>query len=258
MCYDISFTVSIAKISDYFPELIFDAQFSIDFDKGVHILGHAYGEHPVIYMHRQEEKLHINLMEWGCIPYYVKDEKSFAKQRASMLNAKSERILTDTKSYWNKIKDRRCLIAVTGFYEHREVKGVKNKVPYFISLKDQPLFFLPGLYSVVKFADTETGEITERWTYSIITRDANSVMQQIHNGGSNPGRMPLMLPFELSKKWVNNNLSAEDYKALLAYEMPSEALDFKTVFTIRSAKLREDNKPKNEFYHWDKVPDILL
>lgn len=87
-----------------------------------------------------------------------------------MLNARSERILEDSKSYWYKIHNRRCLIAVTGFYQHREVKGWKKKVPFFIRLKNQPMFFLPGLYYVVEFPDLQTGEVIKRSTFTLITR----------------------------------------------------------------------------------------
>jgi putative SOS response-associated peptidase YedK len=149
MCYDISFTVNIPELRDYFPDLVYDEQLKQEFD-GTHIMGHAYGTHPIIYTHREDKLLHCREMEWGCIPFYVKDEKQFLRQRASMLNARSERILGDDKSYWFKIRNRKCLIPVTGIYEHRAVKGWKNKVPYFIRLKSQPLFFIPGLYSMVE------------------------------------------------------------------------------------------------------------
>ncbi len=78
-----------------------------------------------------------------------------------MLNARSERILEDSRSYWNKIKNRRCLIPVNGIYEHRAIKGWKKKVLYFIHLKDQTMFFLPGLYSVAELPDLGTGRIAE-------------------------------------------------------------------------------------------------
>ena len=63
-----------------------DQQLELDFNVMVYIIGHAYGEHPIIYMNREGKKLHCRLMEGGCIPYYVKDEKQFVRQRASMLN----------------------------------------------------------------------------------------------------------------------------------------------------------------------------
>ena len=256
MCYDISFTVHLKELTDYFPELIWDDQLEMDLSIGTHIIGHAYGAHPIIYKNRDDEKLHVKMMEWGCIPFYVKDISQFARQRSSMLNARSERILEDSKSYWNKIRNRRCLVPVTGFYEHRRVAKFKNKIPYLIQLREQPMFFLPGLYSLVEIVDKETGELTTHRTYTIITRDANSLMKQIHNDGDNQWRMPLMLTFELSKKWVEQELSDEEYKEILNFEMPSSELSYKTVWTIRTPKLRPDNKEKNDEFIWEGLEEL--
>lgn len=255
MCYDISFTVSIPELADYFPDLVHDEQLSYEFD-GTHIMGHAYGVHPIIYKPTGDEHLHARLMEWGCIPYYVKEKKTFAKQRASMLNARSERILEDTKSYWYKIRNRRCLIPATGIYEHRAVKGWPKKVPYFIRLKDQPLFFIPGLYSVAELVDTATGELNKEWTYTLITRDANAPMRDIHNNGDNQGRMPLFVPFNMANEWVQHDLSVDRYREILSYEVPGEALDYYPVYTIRSPKQRPDGQPKNAPWQWENLPAL--
>jgi len=255
MCYDISFTVEIKQLSDYFPDLIFDEQIEINFD-GTHIIGHLYGNHPIIYRNKEDDKLHARMMEWGCIPFYIKGLEEFKRQRASMLNARSERILDDPKSYWFKIRNRRCLIPVSGFYEHRKVKGFKNKVPYFITLKNQSMFFLPGLYSVAEIVDKETGELVKHWSYTIITRNANSIMRQIHNDGENKWRMPLMVPFEQSQKWLDGQLTEEEYKAILDFEMPSDELNYIPVYTIRSPKMRPDDKAKNEYYRWENLPEL--
>jgi putative SOS response-associated peptidase YedK len=200
--------------------------------------------------------LHVRMMEWGCIPFYVKDLKTYQRQRAVMLNARSERILEDNKSYWYKIRNRRCLIPLNGFYEHMKVAGFKNKIPYFITLKKQPMFFLPGLYSVAEIVDKETGELVKHWSYTLITRNANSVMKQIHNDGENKWRMPLLLQFEESKKWLEDDLQLEDYKAILDYQMPSQELKAIPVYTIRSPKPRPDDKPKNEFYAWENLVEL--
>lgn len=257
MCYDVSFTVEIKQLSDYFPDLVFDEQLELNFD-GTHIIGHLYQQHPIIYKNREDNKLHLRMMVWGCVPFYVKELEKYKGQRATMLNARSERILDDTKSYWYKIRNRRCLIPLNGFYEHRKVAGFKNKVPYFITLKNQKMFFLPGLYSVAEVVDKETGELIKIWSYTLITRYANSVMKGIHNDGENKWRMPLLLPFELSKQWVEEELSDEQYRAILAYEMPSEELNYIPVFTIRSPKLRPDNKAKNEYYEWENLPELEI
>ena len=257
MCYDVSFTVEIKQLSDYFPDLIFDEQIEINFD-GTHIIGHLYQPHPIIYKNREDNKLHLRMMEWGCIPFYVKDREAYKKQRASMLNARSEKILDDNKSYWYKIRNRKCLVPVNGFYEHQKVAGFKNKIPYYITLKKQKMFFLPGLYSVVELVDKETGEMTKTWSYTLITRTANSLMKQIHNDGENRGRMLLLLPFELSKKWVEDDLSDDQYRAILNFEMPSDELDYVPVFSIRTFKLRPDGKAKNEYYEWENLPGDLI
>ena len=256
MCYDISFTVDIKELEDYFPELIFDSEIEINFDATIHIIGHDYGNHPIIYINREDLQTHCRLMEWGCIPYYVKDEKSFIRQRASMLNARSERILVDDGSYWYKIRNRRCLIPVNGIYEHREIRGWKKKVPYFIRLKQQPIFFIAGLYSVAELPDVETGEMIKRSTFTLITRDANEVMKMIHNGGDNKYRMPLFLPLEMSKEWLSEGLTPQRYKEILDFSIPSEELDYHTVYTIRGKTPRADNKLKNEPWEWEKLPAL--
>jgi putative SOS response-associated peptidase YedK len=255
MCYDISFTTDMEEVTAYLPDLVPDGQLSLEFDT-THVVGHAFGQHPIIYRHRDDQQLHCRLMEWGCIPFYVKEEKKFVRQRASMLNARSERILGDDKSYWYKIRNRRCLIPVTGIYEHRAIKGWKNKVPYFIRLKQQPVFFIPGLYSVVELPDTSTGEMISRWTYTLVTRDANTVMSQIHNSGENKGRMPLMLPREWSLAFLDEDLSENRYKEILHYEMASEEMEYYPVFTIRSPRQRPDLAKKNIYWEWANLPEL--
>jgi putative SOS response-associated peptidase YedK len=256
MCYDISFTVNMRELADYFPDLIFDEQVEIDFSKAIHIIGHSFGNHPIIFRDPADSQLHTRLMEWGCIPFYIKDEKAFLRQRASMLNARSERILDDAKSYWHKIRNRRCLIPVTGIYEHRAIKSWKKKVPYYVTVKKQPVFFLPGLYSVAELPDRQTGEISKRYTYTLITRNANELMSSIHNDGDNAFRMPLFLPLAVSKKWLDADLPEEEYRRILTYEIPGEELNHWPVFTVRSPKERPDLKAKNERYDWEGLPAL--
>ncbi len=143
-------------------------------------------------------------------------------------------------------------------YEHREIKGWKNKVPYRIGLKDQQTFFVSGLYSVTELPDKDTGSISKRWTFTIITREANHVMRMIHNGGPNKWRMPLFLPFEMANRWVDAELSNADYRAILNFEMPSEALEHWPVYSVRGKKPREDNKMKDVVYEWETLPELRV
>lgn len=258
MCYDISFTINVRQLSDYFPEMVFDDRITMDLDITAHMQGHAHARYPILFQPKDELLVHCKLMEWGIIPFYVTDKQKFARQRISMLNIRSEKILDDAKSYWHKIRNRRCLVPVTGFYEHRHIAGMKNKIPYLVQVREQPIFFLPGLYSVADIKN-DAGETEKVWTYALITREAveNKVMQQIHNSGEDECRMPLLLPFELAKKWITGELNEAQYRAVLDYEMPANALNYHTVYTIRSNKERPDGKRKDEEYDWgEKVPAI--
>ncbi len=258
MCYDISLITPLTALASNFPGIIMDDEISMDTEKSIHLIGHSYGEHPIVFKNREDLQLHCRLMEWGCIPFYIKDEASFLKQRTFMLNARSERILEDKNSYWHKIRNRRCLVPIDGFYEHRKVQGFKNKIPYYITVKKQPLFFLPGLYSVVELPDKQTGELLRRFTFTIITRAANSLMQQIHNDGDNKGRMPLLLPFDTAKKWMEEELTQEAYQEIINFEMNQEELNYNTVFSIRTNKIRPDGKRKNEPYQWEGLEKFPL
>ena len=241
--------------------MIFDDQLELNFElthRLDHIVGHAYGEHPIIFIPTEKTEHHCKLMEWGIIPFYTKDFEAFKKQRATMLNIRSERILDDKASYWFKIRNRRCLVPITGFYEHREVKGFKNKIPYYLQLKEQAVFFVPGLYSVVELPDKSTGEMIKRFTYGIITRAANELMKQVHNGGENKWRMPLLLDFAASQKWLQSDLTDQEYKEILNFEMLPTSMTYRSVYTIRSPKMRPDLKEKTDLYKWENLPEIVF
>lgn len=266
MCYDISFTVNMRGLSDYFPDLIFDDQLDFDFGPFDHIQGPGvFNKHPIIYENKDDKKLHCKLAEWSAIEFYKTDkpinvkDPGYIKGRNRMLNIRSEKVLDDKTSYWYKIRNKRCLIPMTGTFEHREVKGWKKKVPYLVRPCDQEITFVPGLYSVVTYVDKVTGEVFDPvWTFAFMTRWANSVMKNIHNSGDNPFRMPLFLPFEMAKEFVSSELSEQRYREILSYEMGSEHLSYHPVWTIRSPKVREDGKPKTERWEWENLPELGL
>jgi hypothetical protein len=54
-------------------------------------------------------------------------------------------------------------------------------------------------------------------------------MKDIHNGGNNKGRMPLYLNLELSMKWLQDDLTEQQYRAILSFKIPEEELKFHPV-----------------------------
>lgn len=255
MCLDISFYSALQLIDDYFPNLSHDGEIEFDVDKSTHFLALGHNRYPVVVW--QNGGYHRKYFEWGIIAEFMDTPEKIKAMRKSMVNARSEKILGDRRSFWNRIRQKRCLIPVTGIYEHREIGGWKNKVPYHIHLRDRPMFCIPGLYhyNTTMPSDPETGEI--RGTFTLITRSANSVMRQIHNSGDNAYRMPLFLPRDLELQWLRPDLIDEQVSQLLAYEIPSDELVYEPVFSIRGRTPRPDGKPKNAIFEYANLPPIL-
>lgn len=252
MCYDISFSSGIELITDYLPGIAIDTQLHIDFDTTLHVQAQAYRKYPVIIF--EDGRYKVQVFEWGVIADYMNTPEKIKKSRQWMCNAQSEKVIHDKKSFWRRIRGKRCLIPVTGIYEHREIKGWKNKVPYFVRQHDRPLFCIPGLYHYAPIPDPETGEV--KGTFTLLTRPANAVMKQIHNGGPNAGRMPLFLPKELELQWLQPDLDDEAIQSILDYELPAEQLEYWPVFSIRTTRPRPDGKTKTEMFDWPDLPPL--
>ena len=150
-----------------------------------------------------------------------------------MANARSEKIISDKRSVWYRLRKQRCLVFTTGFFEHREI-GARKKLPYFIKVKNVPVFCFAGLYNYSPVPDPETGEMTG--TFAIITRPANDLLAKIHNSGPNSTRMPLILDRELSEKWLNESLSDPELAEILDFEFASSSIEAWPVNTIRAPK----------------------
>jgi len=237
MCYHISFDETIESIYAYIPELKDNVKLDSGFQAMYLEPGFIFPKHPVVLL--EDGQLKLKLFEWGMIAEYMKgttvngqDRKRIDVQRMKLLNARAERIVQDHKSVWYRKRHQRLLIPVTGFFEYREVKGFKTKVPYFIRLKTRKMFFLPGLYNYSHIPNMD-GELIG--TFTLIIRAANSVMMQIHNSGDHSYRMPLMLNEELERMWIEDDLTDEEIQAVLDFEMPSDQLEYWPVKSLYRA-----------------------
>ncbi|SEO18638.1 SOS response associated peptidase (SRAP), partial [bacterium A37T11] len=129
MCWDISLHTDIELTKAAFPNLKIRSKIQWNPNmEDVWALGHP--EYPIIM--REESGLALDDAEWGVDPVYLmKDPKKYADMRKNMVNARSERILEDKRSMWYRLRKNRCLIPVSGTFEHRHINGWKKKVPYF-------------------------------------------------------------------------------------------------------------------------------
>ncbi len=165
--------------------------------------GFDHNPSPVITNIRPGE---FTTMHWGLIPWWTRSATDADQIRVRTLNCISEEAF-EKSSFKDSIRERRCLIPCTGYYEWRWFNGGKVKYPYFIHLTDRELFSLAGTWS--EWTDKTTGEV--RTTYSVLTTRANALMEKIHNSKK---RMPVILSKEYERDWLNPNLTRDDVLAL--------------------------------------------
>lgn len=165
-----------------------------------HVNAFNFPKYPII---TQSDE--IQVFNWGLIPFWTKNEKSAEEIKLMTLNARADTIF-EKPSFREPIMKKRCIVPSTGYFEwrHEETK----KIPYYIYLKDEPIFSMAGIYD--RWLDKETGE--EYDTFSIITTDANPLTDYIHN---TKHRMPAILSKEDEKKWLDSSISKTDIESLL-------------------------------------------
>lgn len=127
----------------------------------------------------------VAMLRWGLVPFWAKDLAIGNK----MINARSEGVQSKP-AFREAIKQRRCIVPATGFYEWKGDPG--RKQPYAITLPDRPMFAFAGLWERWKPAEGEPVE-----TFTIVTTDANEAVAQVHD------RMPVVLSKEDEDRWLS-------------------------------------------------------
>lgn len=185
----------------------------------------------------------IELHRWGLIPSDTKTVLEANRIKGMTHNARNDTIF-EKKSYRQNIRSHRALLPVSGFYEYRDID--KIKYPYYISPADAPGFLLGTIYD--SWVNTETGEITN--TFSIITTDANPLMEMIHNIKK---RMPLILSYDNAEKWLDPNISREQIKSLM---VPYDEKQMKAHTISRVANQSKANRNFKEIMDEVHYPEI--
>jgi putative SOS response-associated peptidase YedK len=141
----------------------------------------------------------IQMMRWGLIPSWAKDEKIGYK----LFNARSESVFE--KAIWKPlIMRRRCLVPANGFYEWQ--RRDDEKQPYFIHINDSKVFMFAGVWEMWKHKNL-------LWnTYSILTTKPNNDMVTVHD------RMPVILHKDDHSQWLHAATQADIEPLLVPYE----------------------------------------
>lgn len=130
----------------------------------------------------------LEFYQWGLKPAWMWEKI----QQKPFINVRAETIL-EKPLFKQSFAKRRCLIPSDGFFEWKTLGRFKQ--PYYIHRKDKRPFALAGIY--------------ENETVSIITTQANSLMQTVHE------RMPVIISEEHYNDWLNPGLETSQALALL-------------------------------------------
>jgi putative SOS response-associated peptidase YedK len=164
---------------------------------------------PVVYDTKEGKRV-AELMRWGLLPHWAKDQKLAAK----LNNARVEGI-AGKPSFRQALRRRRCLLPASGFYEWQATPG--GRQPWYISPRnadgDAPLFAFAGLFEAWRAPDAAADA---GWLLSccIVTTAANALMAPIHD------RMPAIIAREHWAQWLSREL--QDPAALAPLMAPAD------------------------------------
>lgn len=200
MCFTISVEKKTKEAIRKYLNANKGVQSDIDFDDDYFLVsGFAHPKLPIIKQGK------IELSEWGLIPSFAYSDEMARDIWEKTLNARSDTI-HEKRSYKSSIKNQRAILVVDGFFEWKHEGN--TKIPYYVFPKDNTVFSFGCIYNL--WTNKRTGESVD--TFSIITTDANPMMEVIHNSKK---RMPLILSKSDISTWVNPETDINIIKGLM-------------------------------------------
>lgn len=124
----------------------------------------------------EKNKISPKLFTWG-FPSF--------KGNGLIINARSE-TAGEKRMFSSSLKQRRCVIPSTGFFEWKKVEGKKNKEKYLFNIPGRKMVYMAGIYN----------EFEGEEKYVILTTGANASMKNIHH------RMPVILGENSIENWI--------------------------------------------------------
>ena len=173
--------VNINKISRV--KKLFDIKSNLEIKKDIISYNIAPSQNVNIIINNKI--LDVETANWG-IDFFDKRYNLKRKVINSRLETIQQKILFK-ESFFH----RRCLIPVNGYFEWKTKDGIK--MPYFFQLGDLAFFFFAGIW---KFSTINNLKIK---TFSIITKEANMIVNQIHK------RMPVIMDIYEGKNYLKEN-----------------------------------------------------
>ncbi len=230
MCFHNSLTATVAEVEQRFEAALETGE--ADFQRVYHGNGFNFPTWPVVTAQAPKS---LQLFRWGLVPHWVKTRSEAEEMRTNTLNARAE-TLTEKPSFKYALQHaQRCLVPSTGFFEWQTVG--KQKFPYHIRLRNQPIFAMAGLWE----SWHDPAHSTDVWnTFTIITTEANPLMAKIHNTKQ---RMPLILLPGTESIWLQNHLDDTSLKEI-ARPLNDSLMEAFTIGRLISNRHADSNVPE--------------
>jgi putative SOS response-associated peptidase YedK len=240
MCYFSSISVSFKIIEDRFGARFVQSE---SFRPVYSASAFTFPFLPVI---SNDDTEHIVLMQWGLVPFWVKNYEGALSIRQQTLNARAETIF-ERPAFRNSINSQRCLVLGDGFFEWQHVNN--KTYPYYIRLTNHTPFAFAGIWS--NWTNPENGEILR--TYSVITTRANSLLEKVHNTKK---RMPVILAREQERKWLQDGKDKDSIQVLMQPYDAREMEAYPVSRMINKLGLNTTNPEVTEKQEYPDLPNI--
>jgi putative SOS response-associated peptidase YedK len=184
---------------------------------------------PVVFETKEGERV-AELMRWGLVPHWAKDETIGAKLNNARVEGMAEK-----PSFRQAVRRRRCLLPASGYYEWQPIaqpSGKPVKQPWYISPKDAPCFAMAGLFEAWRAPGADEGA---PWllTCCVITTDASPRVAHIHD------RMPVMIAPEHWAAWLARSNQDASTLPPLMQGLPDDAVQ---MWPVSRAVSRSSNE----------------
>ena len=175
---------------------------------------------------------------FGLTPQWESQTKYYINARSEgKMNAENEVTYSgpfgifQMPSFRDAIVKNRCLLPIDYFIEGPEKEKLSK--PYLIERVDKQVFFLGAIYS--DFTEPSTGERMR--TFCVVTTPASALLREIGHH-----RSPLLIPSQVSKKWLDENLTKEEISSFFS---PFDCTDFHSYRISNAIKAPNKNLSNN-------------
>lgn len=202
-------------------------------------------EEPNLPVITGEQTGEVQFFHWAFVPMVYAPKMN--GRPMNTLNARNDKIFTDKSIYKKSAEQKRCLVALDGFFDHHKKDGVAY--PYYIQLKTKEPMMVGGLWQ--SFINEE--DEIEINTVTLVTGPANKEMAWIHNepAHSPESRMIFVVDKSNDDAWLNG--TPEQAEQLIT-PLPDDSLDYHPCKPIKANKKLKrtylGNKPEIQERHY--------